>query len=144
MEQNPSDSLFDLQLDHEAGNHFRESSKWAKFLSIIYFVAVGMILLVLIFSAAVVTNACQQFAPEFAGAGGFLVAAVIIGIGIVLFTTLLLLRFAILTKEGIERQDQLIFNKGLQALKNYFMIYGVLTILALAFSIISVTINLGK
>ena len=104
MEQNSNESLFDLQLDHEAGNHFRESSKWAKFLSIVYFVALGMIVFVLIFAAAAVTNAFQRLAPEFTGAEGFVIALIIVGLGIVFFTTILLFRFATLTKEGIERQ----------------------------------------
>ena len=144
MEQNFSESLFDLQLDHEAGNHFRECSKWAKFLSIVYFVAVGIVLCVLLFAATALINAFQQFAPGFAGTGGFLVAVVIIALGIVLFTTVLLYRFATLTKEGIERQDQLIFNRGLQALKNYFIVYGVLTILGLVINVFSAVTIFGR
>ena len=144
MDQNLNESLFDLQLDHEVGNHFRETSKWAKFLSIVYFVALAIIVFVLLFAAAAVTNAFEQFAPEFAGAGGFLIAIIIVGLGIVFFTTILLFRFATLTKEGIERQDQVLFNKGLQALKNYFMIYGVLTILSLVFSLFSAAINFSR
>lgn len=144
MEQHSNEPLFDLQLDHEAGNHFRESSKWAKFLSIVYFVGLGIIAFVLIFAAAAVTDAFQRLAPEFTGAGGILIALMVVGLGIVFFTTILLFRFATLTKEGIERQDQVIFNKGLQALKNYFMIYGVLTILGLLFSVFSTMINLSR
>ena len=144
MEQNFSESLFDLQLDQEAGNHFRESSKWAKFLSIVYFVAVAIVLLVLVFAATALINAFQEFAPGFTGAGGFMVAVVIIALGIVLFTTFLLYRFATLTKEGIERQDQLIFNRGLQALKNYFIVYGVLTILGLVINVFSAVTIFGR
>jgi Ni/Fe-hydrogenase subunit HybB-like protein len=143
MEQNFNEPLFDLQLDHEAGAHFHESSKWAKFLSVIYFIAIGVVLLVLLFAATAMINAFQEYRPDFAGAGGILVAAVIIGLVLGLFTTFLLFRFATLTKQGIERRDQIIFNRGLQALKNYFMIYGVIAMLTLIFSIISGLTNLS-
>ena len=143
MEQSSNESLFDLQLDHEAGSHFRESSKWAKFLSIVYFVAIGLFLLVLLFAAGALINAFQQYAPGFSGAGGFIVAVIVIALGVISFTTLLLFRFAVLTKQGIERQDQVMFNQGLQALKNYFMVYGVLTMLSLIFSVITAVTGLA-
>lgn len=144
MEQNFDKPLFDLQLDHEAGSHFHESSKWAKFLSVVYFIAIGLVLLVLVFAATAMIKAFQEYRPDFAGAGGFLVAAVIIALALGFFTTFLLFRFATLIKQGIERQDQIIFNKGLQALKNYFMIYGVIAMLTLIFSIVSGVTSLGK
>ena len=144
MEQSSNESLFDLQLDHEAGSHFRESSKWAKFLSIVYFVAIGFFLLILLFAASAMVNAFQQYAPGFAGAGGFLIAIIVIALAIIAFTTFLLFRFAVLTKQGIERQDQVVFNQGLQALKNYFMVYGVLTMLSLIFSVITAITGLGN
>ena len=144
MERNVDESLFDLQVDPEAGSHFRESSKWAKFLSVVSFIAIAFVLLVLIFAATALTRVFQEFRPEFAGAGGFFVAVAIVGVVIVFFTSYLLFRFATLTKQGIERQDQITFNKGLLALKNYFMIYGVITMLTLILTIISTFTNLGK
>jgi hypothetical protein len=144
MERNFDESLFDLQVDPEAGSHFRESSKWAKFLSVVSFIAIAIVLLFLMFAATTMTRAFQEFRPEFAGAGGFFVAVVLIGMLIVFFTSYLLFRFATLTRQGIERQDQVIFNRGLLALKNYFMIYGVIVMLALMLTIISALTNLGK
>jgi len=144
MERNFDEPLFDLQVDREAGSHFRESSKWAKFLSVVSFIAIAIVLLVLIFAATAMTRALEEFRPEFAGASGFFVAVAIVGVLIVFFTSYLLFRFATLTKQGIERQDQIIFNKGLLALKNYFMIYGVVTMLTLILIIISAVTNFGK
>ncbi len=144
MQEDLNEPLFDLQLDHEAGGHFQESSKWAKFLSVIYFIAIGIVLLILLFAATAVTTAFEEYRSGLAGAGGILVAALIVGLALAFYTAFLLFRFATLTKQGIERQDQIIFNKGLQALRNYFMIYGVIAMLALIFSIISGLTNLGK
>ena len=48
-----------------------------------------------------------------------------------------LLRFATRTREGIRTGNQYRFNEGLAALKNFFIMYGVLGILSLFFSALS-------
>ena len=135
MDQSSNEPLFELRLDHEAGHHFKESSKWARFLSIVYFVVIGIFLLALAFGANALITTFGQFAGGFEGAAGLLITVIIIVLGILLITTILLYRFATFTKDGIERQDQIMFNKGLQALKNYLIVYGVLTILGIVISL---------
>jgi len=142
MEQNPNDSLFELQLDHVAGNHFNESSKWAKFLAVVYFSMIGLFVVALAFGATAMIQLFSQFAPGFEGAGGFIIAVIIIVVAVFFLTSFLLYRFATMTKTGIERQDQILFNKGLQALKNYFIVYGVLTLLGIVFTFFSSFSNL--
>ena len=70
MDQSSTDPLFELRLDHEAGHHFKESSRWAKFLSIIYFVVIGVFLLALAFGANAIITTFGQYAGGFEGAAG--------------------------------------------------------------------------
>jgi len=59
------------------------------------------------------------------------VAFFIIIAGIVFLLMYFLFRGSILIKKGIETKSQDMFNNGLASLKAYFMMYGILAIIAL-------------
>ena len=139
MEQQPStEPLFELQVDYDSGNMFNESSKWAKFIAIIYFVIIGLCVLALAFSSAVIVQVFGAAMPELGAAGGVLIGVIIIALIILTYITILLYRFATQVKQGIHNRDQVLFNDGLKNLKNYFLIYGVFSLLALVINIIGV------
>lgn len=137
MEQQPStEPLFELQVDYDSGNMFNESSRWAKFLAIIYFVIIGLCVLALAFSSAVIVQVFGTAMPELGSVGGLLIGVIIIALIILTYITILLFRFATQVKQGIYNRDQALFNDGLKNLKNYFVIYGVFTLLALVLNIV--------
>ncbi|MBS1974824.1 MAG: hypothetical protein JST13_10760, partial [Bacteroidetes bacterium] len=51
MEENANDSLASLNVDYDAGNILKETARWTRFLSIVGFVAVAIMLLALIFAS---------------------------------------------------------------------------------------------
>lgn len=137
MEQQPStEPLFELQVDYDSGNMFNESSRWAKFLAIIYFIIIGLCVLALAFSSAVIVQVFGTAMPELGSVGGLLIGVIIIALIILTYITILLFRFATQVKQGIYNRDQALFNDGLKNLKNYFIIYGVFTLLALVLNIV--------
>ena len=137
MEQQPSNEpLFELQVDYDSGNSFSETSKWAKFLSIVYFVCIGIAVLFTAFSSAIIIQALATIMPELASVGGVIVGGVIIALIIFTYLTILLYRFATQVKQGILNRDQALFNDGVKNLKNYFLIYGVFTLLALVLNLV--------
>lgn len=137
MEQQPSNEpLFELQVDYDSGNSFSETSKWAKFLSIVYFVCIGLCVLFTAFASALIIQALATIMPELGSVGGVIVGVVIIALIIFTYLTILLYRFATQVKQGILNRDQALFNDGVKNLKNYFLIYGVFTLLALVLNVV--------
>lgn len=137
MEQQPSNEpLFELQVDYESGNSFSETSKWAKFLSIVYFVCIALCVLFTAFASALIIQALATIMPELASVGGVVVGIIIIALIIFTYLTILMYRFATQVKQGILNRDQAIFNEGVKNLKNYFLIYGIFTLLALVLNVV--------
>lgn len=137
MEQNAPNSLFDLQVDYDSGNFLKEASKWTKFISIVAFICLGLLLLALLFGGSAMMMSMSTVMPGLAALGGLLMIPILIGVAITVFLVIQLYLFATLTRRGIEQQDQFSFNRGLKALRNYFVVYGVLSILSLIGSFFS-------
>jgi hypothetical protein len=137
MEQQPSNEpLFELQVDYDSGNMFNESSKWAKFIAIVYFVCIGLSVCGLALSSTFLIQTFGTLMPELASAGGLIVGIIITALAIFTYTTILLYRFAMQIKQGVYNRDQATFNSGLKNLKNYFVVYGIFTLLALVLNVI--------
>lgn len=132
MEQQPSnETLFELQVDYDSGNRLKEAGKWASFIAIICFVCIGIGVLVLAFASTVLIQGFSVYMPELQGAGGVLIGVIILVLIIFTYLTILLYRFAALIRQGIEQQNQTLFNDGLKNLKNYFLINGVFALLGI-------------
>lgn len=147
MEQQPSNEpLFGLQVDYDSGNTFNEAAKWAKFIAIIFFIGIGLCVLVLAFSSAFLIQGLSNFMPglEMAGgiAGGLIIAIVAIVLIIFTYLTILLYRFATLVRKGIESQNQTLFNDGLRNLKNYFLINGIFSLIGIVFNVVGTISNM--
>lgn len=136
-EQSNNDSLFELEIDQQTSVSFREASKWVQFITITSFVLMGLFLLVLIFAGTAFVSALQTTLPGIEAMGGVIITAMIIVIALASLLTIMLYRFGTLTKQGIQRQDQYLFNSGLKSLKYYFMVTGILGLIGVAFSILS-------
>lgn len=145
MEQQPSNEpLFGLQVDYDSGNLFNEAVKWSKFLAVFYFVCIGLSVLALAFASTFLIQTFGTYMPGMGveALGGVVIGVIIIVLLIFTYTTILLYRFSTLVKQGIERQNQATFNDGLRNLKTYFLIYGVLTLIALVFNVVGFISNL--
>ena len=126
-------SILELQVDRTASKNLAEVSRWAKFLSITGFVFMGCMLILFIAMRSQISSTLSQVIPGFADVNslGVLVAFFIIIAGIVFLLMYFLFRGSILIKKGIETKSQDMFNNGLASLKAYFMMYGILAIIAL-------------
>jgi hypothetical protein len=131
MEENPQQSLIELNVDYDAGNILRETARWTKFISIVGIIGVALLLLCLLFAGTMITTLSSRMLPGFEGYTGILISAVIIVVAILGLMVSLLYRFSTNIKKGIDTQDQELFNKGLSSLKIYFIISGVFAVLSL-------------
>jgi len=133
-------SILELQVDQTASKNLAEVSRWAKFLSITGFVFMACMLIFFIAMRSQIASTLSQVIPGFADVNslGVLVAFFIIIAGIVFLLMYFLFRGSILIKKGIETKSQDMFNNGLASLKAYFMMYGILAIIALISNFVSI------
>ena len=133
-------SILELQVDQTASKSLAEVSRWAKFLSITGFVFMACMLVFFIAMRSQISSTLSEVIPGFADVNslGVLVAFFIIIAGIVFLLMYFLFRGSILIKKGIETKSQDMFNNGLASLKAYFMMYGILAIIALISNFVSI------
>ena len=142
MEENQS--FLELQVDKGASEGLSEAARWGRLLAVMVLVALGLLLLLIIFMG-------KQFGElvltteEMQGNGGdlvmvgLIVALVFVGViaGILMS---FLIKGANRIRNGIRDKDQLLFNSGLANLKNYFAMYGILGILGLLMALLGLLI----
>jgi hypothetical protein len=140
MEQNTEQSLLELHVDYDGGNTLKETVRWARFVSIVGFIGLGLcVVLFLVFLAAgnAIWGYYSRFFPAMEAFQAIFMVICLIALAIFAWVVILLYRFATLTRKGIETQDQTLFNLGLRAGKNYFLISGILAILGLLVNLLN-------
>jgi hypothetical protein len=138
------ESLFGLQVDAETQKNISIAGRWAKFLAIMGFVFLGFMFVVIAIVAAggISSDSFEELfdIPASAFFAIILVAVLIVCL-IVGVLCYLLFKGANLTRQGIQQNDQALFNEGIVAYKNYFIVYTIITILGAALNFISLFIN---
>jgi hypothetical protein len=144
MEENQS--LLELQVDRDAATNLLEVSRWGKFLGLLVSIGIGLFFVMCIVVWGALSKTMFPTADEVdpqATRLGMIFAftfLVIIG-GVVVLLMSFLIKGANRIRRGIETRDQLLFNSGLASLKNYFVMYGVLALVALFISLLALLIN---
>jgi hypothetical protein len=129
--------LLEMHLDYDGGVTLQEAVRWSKFLAITGIAGMGLLLISVIVFTPYAMEGYGQLTPDSAGVVGILLVAVGLYLAVMVAAAVILLRFSRLTKRGIDRQDQLIFNRGLKSLKVTFLILGLLSCLLLTATIFS-------
>jgi hypothetical protein len=139
MEDNQS--LLELKVDTEAASNLTEACRWGKLLAILALIAFGLVVIIVLALQSVIIS--QFFAIDELQESNsslivvtlvtaFLVAGVIVGI-----LLSFLLKATNRIRNGIQNKDQLLFNQGLASLKSYFIMYGIISIIGLVFTLFS-------
>jgi len=114
--------------------------RWTRFISVVGFVGVGLLALtvvILSFAGSAIFSWYEQIIPGIAAYQAIIIMICVIFLGILTFLIIKLYQFSTLTRKGIEVQDQGMFNKGLQALKVYFTVSGIIAVLGLLFTLLT-------
>lgn len=139
MEQNTEESLLELNVDYDSGNILKDTARWTRFISVTGMIGIGFFLLVLLIAGSALLALFSQTLPGIQAFAGVIVGAVIVVFGIMGVMVYVLFRFSSLTRKGLETQNQEIFNQGLNGLKIFFIINGVLALIGLFFNLLSLT-----
>jgi hypothetical protein len=129
--------LLEMHLDYDGGNTLLEAVRWSKFLAIAGIAGIGLLLIAVIVYIPFALEGYGQLTPESANVVAILLITVAVYLAVLVAASIILLRFSRLTKRAMDRQDQLMFNRGLKSLKVTFVILGLLSVLLLAVLIFS-------
>lgn len=138
------ESLFGIQVDNETQKNISSAGWWAKLLAILGFVFMGIMLIAML-AIGLSANFSEAFEdlidiPASAFFAIILISGliVIVVVGVLCY---LLFRGANLTRRGLQHNDQAIFNEGLVAYKNYFIVYTVFVLLGFFVKFITLFFN---
>ncbi len=146
MEQNSA--IFTLTIDPVTKANLSETARWARFLAIVGFIFLGLIVL----SGLVMSAAMSQLGMA-GDTSGFGAIAGLAGIGVAVmyliialvafFPFLFIFRFANQMRRALSTDDQALLNTSFQNLKAYFRYLGIITIISLVLMALSVLLALG-
>lgn len=135
-------ALLEMHLDYDGGNTLQEAVRWSKFLSIVGIVCLGIYLLLVLIGGSYIAALVQQaFGSESAALIGLVFLIILVVLAVLVFEVVMLYRFSVLTRKGIDMQDQASFNRGLKSLKIYFVINAIIGILYLLVTIFSTVVT---
>ena len=132
MENKQEDSFLQMHLDYDGGNILQETVRWSRFLAIVGFIGLGIILVGCALASSTFFTLFSTLAPGGQLLGGALVVVLLLALLAAWGTAVFMLfRFSALTRRGITQQDQVVFAEAMKCLKIYFIISGVLGVLSL-------------
>lgn len=146
MEDSQLSDGFSLQVDNDNKGYLIEASKWGKFLSILGFIGIAvMVLFGFIFmltggnfySSQVNTDLQNLDMPS--GSVGVIFGLYFFVIALLyFFPCLFLYKFSTKMQEAIRTNDQIVLNKSFENLKSLLKFFGIITIIVLSMWIIAV------
>lgn len=147
MEDNILPNAFPLQVDNGNISYLSEAAKWGKFLSILGFIFIAIILIFGLiagfatntFSSSDLNSAFQDLQLS-ASSGGIIICIYFLAIAILyFFPCLFLYNFSAKMQIAIRHNDQISLNESFQNLKSLFKFLGILTIIILCIWVLAIT-----
>jgi hypothetical protein len=126
-------NLFELHIDHEVSSHLRETAKWGKFLSIVGFVFIGLILVILLFAGSMISSYSYSSpigAALGSGSGGMMQIVILIAmIAFYFFPCLFTFKFSNGMLQALRNNDQYALVASFRQLKLCYKFVGILTLI---------------
>lgn len=128
LENQQNGDLFEIHVNHESRGYFYEMAKWCKFLSIVGFIGIGLMVVGGLTLGMLSKNSLVSYMPS---------ATLFVSLFYVIFALLYfypifcMYKFSTLMKKGLNENNQTMFNEGLSNLKAMFKFMGILTIVML-------------
>lgn len=128
-----------LNVTPEAAGYLKESGTWGRFLAIVGFVMIGLIVVVGLFAGALLG---ELGAPMGISGGFFSLIYLLIGV-FYFFPTWYLFKFATNARDAIARKDAQALTTSLENLKSMFKFMGILMIVILGLYAIVIVFGLA-
>ncbi|HXB33253.1 MAG TPA: DUF5362 family protein [Puia sp.] len=148
MAETTPNHLFELSLDRESIDNLTETARWGKFLAILGFITIGLLVIFSFFIGAIFANlsALSPYPGTDTGAasstlGVFLTVIYLIVAVIYFFPCLYLFRYSVRMKAALNTNDQTKLNQSLKSQKMLYRYVGIVTIIAISLELIFLLIG---
>lgn len=141
MESNQNLLSSDIQVDHVAHSHLKETAMWAKLLAIVGFILSALLAVAALFAGTLMETISGGYA--IGGAGIMVSLFYLVIAGVYFAMSLFMFRFATKMKTALETTDQENFNVSLYNLKLVYRITGIIVIIYLAFLALALIVFVG-
>ena len=131
-----------LVITNDIRVYLRETAKWAKFLSILGFIFIGLMVIGSIFMGSFMTSMASDFggSPGMMDTGFFTAYFIVMAL-ISIIPVLYLYRFATKIKLALESDNQDVLSEGFRNLKSYYKFIGI--IMAIIMGLYAILIAFG-
>ncbi len=141
--ENQNDKENALQINESAKQALLEASKWGKFLAILGFCFIGLIVVAGVSMGSIMGKIGGQAAAPFAS-GAFALIYLVIGV-IYIFPVLYLYRFSANTKTALMDGNSEVLASGFENLKSLYKFMGIFSIITLAlYALMIIGMVIGK
>ena len=132
MINNPITQLEQLTITSAAKNFLKETAKWTKFLAIIGFILIGLMLIIAAFSTTIF-NLLGTMQPGMPANLGLTMAVTYLVLAIIyLLPVYYLLQFSMKLKKALSTKNDETLAKAFEMLKSHYKFIGVFTIITLS------------
>ena len=139
--QNAITELEQLTLTIAAKGFLKETAKWCKFLSILGFIGLGLLLLSSFFISTIYANMPQAASMPF-NLGTAMTIFYILMIAIYIFPLYYLYQFSVKLKKALTQKDDEVLASAFEMLKSHYKFVGVFTIIMLSIYILAGIVGL--
>lgn len=109
------------------------ATRWSKFLAILGFVYSGFIVILSFSIGSIMSIAAATNPMAMAGFPAILVSVIYLIIAVVsFFAAFFMYNFSVKTQRGIKLREEYSIESGMKAMKNYYMLMGILAIVGLS------------
>ncbi len=128
--QNKSE-IFTLEVDETTKSTLMEMGRWTKFLAILGFVMLGLMVAAGVILGVVMSRySSMATAIPYIGTAGLVLIYVVFA-GLYFYPTFALYKYSTCMKQALNSNNKLSFNKALVYLKNMFKFFGIMMIVLL-------------
>ncbi|HSB93077.1 MAG TPA: DUF5362 family protein [Flavitalea sp.] len=143
--------LFDLHVDHEGTQYLAQAAKWGRFLSIIGFVMIGLMVVFSLFAGSIFAKAFATMGDAnnagtmaaMGGFGGVFTVIYMLIAALWLMPVIYLYRFSTRMLDALRANDQHLLNTSFKNLKSCFRFVGITTIVVLSIYAFIIVISIG-
>ncbi|MCG1036444.1 hypothetical protein KI686_08550 [Polaribacter sp. DS7-9] len=138
---NPITQLEQLTLTSASKSFLKETAKWAKFLAVLGFIFIGLMVVFAIFSTTIFDLASKMQEGVPANLGLIMTAVYLVLAFIYFFPVYYLLQFSNKMKKALLSKDDEILAKAFQMLKSHYKFIGVFTIITISLYILLIVVS---
>jgi hypothetical protein len=129
FENKQEQGIFQLGIDEMSKAYLQESGRWGKFLAILSFIGIGLLIVIGVFMGMFMS---RMMGSNAMGATGPMFTVIYLVLGAVyIYPVWCLFKFSTLIKRALNTSNQEQFNEALRYQKNMFKFIGIVAIITL-------------